>query len=1032
MNERISQMYHIRAKQFFERFSEDYFETTLPLTVSFQKTAEPLPYEKSFADLDFQPVAEGERWGKQWDSGYFKLTGKIPQEWAGKTIWLHLEMGGEITIFDKDFVPYYGMTNTCIQIPNFRKEYYPFMSSAKGGEEFTIYAEVTGNGYNNTGKGDCDVGYIDHMKFGVFRKDVWDFRNDFKVVYSLLRFFTGGCENNPGGFQEVRKEYRRFNYRAAQLCRCLNDAIDVYANDPENAAAARQILRRELDRPAQSSAMTTTAVGHGHLDIGYLWMIRETKRKACRTFASQLHNINRYPGYVFGASQPQLYAYVKERSPKLYERVKEAYKQGKWDLQGGMWVEADTNLISGESMVRQFLHGKNFYMDEFGEDVKNLWLPDVFGYSSALPQVMKEAGVDYFTTQKISWNELNYFPHHSFVWKGLGGKEVVAHFPPCDGYNSYLEPEEMRWAEDNYQENHICDEFLTLFGAGDGGGGPLPDHIETGIRDADLEDCPHVKFGRACDFFDRLGTKKDELPIWDGELYFELHRGTLTGRGRTKLLNRKFEQKLAAAEILFSALPVMEYPAQKMDEMWKYLLMSQFHDILPGSSIIEVHEEVEKQIAAYIDEVDEMVQRAAAKHLKGDKESVTFFNTLTVPFSGLVKVPEMWKDHAVADENGKAYTLQEDVSGLWTFVNIAPFGSVTLKCGGNCESSRETCDDKTVLENDFVRYEFDADGGMTRAYDKRLDREFIKPGERGNELRLYVDHPRMFDAWEVDMLYRDIAPLKARHTAEPVVKRGALFDTIEFSLLVDKTPVRQVAVLGRNSARIDFHTEVEWDTFEQMLRIAFPADVNASEVTCEIQHGFVKRSTLQNTSWDLAKFEYCIHRYADICDQKGGVALLNNGKYGMGFFNGAFELNLLRSTNYPDETRDSGHHAFTVSYFPHKADALNEVIQEAAQLNRKPLRLDAVAEKVVLPFEFSGEGISLEAFKKAEKSSDHILRFNENCGKYSTLKLKVRGKLYRCDLMEWQEGEPLAADSDNCITLTLEPFQIATFRLKAE
>ncbi|NCC95073.1 MAG: alpha-mannosidase, partial [Opitutae bacterium] len=348
--------------------------------------------------------------------------------------------------------------------------YYPAYSAATPGP-VVFHTEVSANGYNTTD--DRDMGVCRYLRYGLFRREVWNLMNDFRAVQSLLEIHQKPPYVIPGGYHWNYKSVDGpADRRAARLCMVLNRAIDVFAENPENAAAAREVLRPELERPAQGDELSTTAVGHAHLDIGFRWRLAETRRKACRTFVGQLANIRRYPGYVFGASQAQLYEFVRERMPAVYEEVRHAVKAGSWELQGGMWCEADCNLPSGESLLRQFIHGKNFWRDEFGVEVRNLWLPDSFGYPAALPQIMKLAGCRYFMAQKLSWNEFNRFPHHTFRWLGHDDSEVICHFLAEDNYNAYLDPAALHFAEDNYQENHLCDEFLTIFGAGDGGGGP--------------------------------------------------------------------------------------------------------------------------------------------------------------------------------------------------------------------------------------------------------------------------------------------------------------------------------------------------------------------------------------------------------------------------------------------------------------------------------------------------------------------------------------------------------------------------------
>mgnify|MGYP000919736495 FL=1 len=492
MNEKEFQIYRERAEGFLERLKNEFFYETVDLQAEVFHSVDPVPWAKRL-EGSYVPAAEGDCWGGLWESAWFHITGKVPEAWAGEPVWFKLELGGEILIFDDGGVPFCGLTNTSVFAANYRKNLLEFTPKAQGGETVDFYAEVGGNGL----LGDeitpgtdwrCEVGDIRHLKMGRFNVEAWNLANDFEVLLSLLRTLP------------------EKSYRAVQLNMALNEAVSAYADDPANAAAARSCVAPQLAMRATDSALSTAAVGHAHIDTGWLWPVRETIRKCARTFSSQLYNLERYPDYVFGASQPQLYAFVKEHYPELYAKIREAVKSGRWELQGGMWVEADCNIISGESMVRQFLAGKNFYMDEFGMDVRNLWLPDVFGYSAAMPQIIRKAGCDWFLTQKISWSQFNKFPYHTFHWRGIDGTEVLTHFPPEDNYNSALKPEQLNYAVNNFNENYFLPEFITLFGVGDGGGGPRPEHIEHGLRTADLEGCP------PCGPFSASGAAKFPQP----------------------------------------------------------------------------------------------------------------------------------------------------------------------------------------------------------------------------------------------------------------------------------------------------------------------------------------------------------------------------------------------------------------------------------------------------------------------------------------------------------------------------------------
>ena len=439
MQQREYDFYLERARHFYKRLADEFFFETMPLTAKFRHSVEPVPYEKRL-EGEYRPIREGETWGGPWESGWFHLTGEVPAAWAGKPLALSLNLGGEALLFDAKGVPHYSFSAGSVFGENYRKEFYQLPRPLASGEKVEFWIEAAANslfGMEMNEEPSLSTiypygnykGIAETMRLGLFNRELWHLRLDVEILLDLA---------------EVLPPRSR---RAGEIVMALSDAANAYAENPANAAPARQALKKVLSRRANASAMTAAAVGHAHIDTGWLWPVRESIRKCARTFASQLRLLEQYPDYIFGASAPQHYAFVKQYYPALYEEIKAAVKSGRWELQGGMWVEADCNLISGESMVRQFLHGKNFFMDEFGVEVKNLWIPDVFGYSAAMPQIIRKAGCDYFLTQKISWNWTNKFPYHTFNWRGIDGSEVLTHFPPEDTYNASVVPRELIPAE---------------------------------------------------------------------------------------------------------------------------------------------------------------------------------------------------------------------------------------------------------------------------------------------------------------------------------------------------------------------------------------------------------------------------------------------------------------------------------------------------------------------------------------------------------------------------------------------------------
>ncbi len=502
-NER--KLYEQRIEVFSKRLKSLLYEQEIPIETEYCKFDPIVPFEQRLVGK-YKPIKPGDKWGKNWERAWFYLKAVVPGEWKGKKVVVRINLGGESLVFSNEGMPLAGLSfHTIWMMSEFVRDRFPITDNANGGEQIELWLEATAAQLFGL-KLEEDPGIMNPVRFGnyeaavqyvnlaIFRTDIWQLYLDCFLLNDLMKALP-------------EKSVRR-----ARILSALMKAIDCFHQDEKSVQNSRAFLSPELEKRSSASDLTTIAVGHAHLDTAWLWPIHETIRKCARTFSSQVQLIDKYPGYVFGASQAQHYAFVKVHYPSLYQKIKEKISQQRWEVQGGMWVEADCNLISGESMVRQILHGKNFFKDEFGIDIKNLWLPDVFGYSAAMPQILKKSGIDYFLTQKLSWNQFNRFPHHTFIWRGIDGSEVITHFPPEDNYGGDLRPSKLKYAQENFDEHAYLDEFLTLFGIGDGGSGATEEMIETGLRLADMENCPRVEFGHAQDFFDQLGKKNTCFP----------------------------------------------------------------------------------------------------------------------------------------------------------------------------------------------------------------------------------------------------------------------------------------------------------------------------------------------------------------------------------------------------------------------------------------------------------------------------------------------------------------------------------------
>jgi len=1026
MTQKELQIYIRRVQRFADRLGDMILADYTPFSVEYFMSPQPVPYEEALG-RQYQPILEGENWGQAWDSAWFRLVGEIPDAWKGKAVVAQLDFSGEGLVFGPEGRILQGISNGSVFKHDFNRDLVRLHDTSPGREDVVLRVEATASSLfgvftepDPPANSAQRYGYFDarvnRARLCVFDTELWHLWLDLRIVNGFIKTLPDTGD------------------RRERLIRCANEAIDAFGENRKNASRSREILRRELGKPASALDLTVWAVGHAHLDTAWLWPVAETVRKCGRTFASQLSLLERYPDYVFGASQPQQYKFVKERYPALYEKVKQMVAAGRWELQGGMWVEPDCNIPSGESLVRQILHGKNFFRDEFGVEVDNLWLPDAFGFTAALPQIMQRSGLKYFMSQKISWNQVNEFPHHTFLWQGLDGSEVIAHFLPENNYNSMLGTDCLVPAQTAFKEKDFINGFLSLFGVGDGGGGPKEENIELGLRMKDLEGAPRVRFAPAREFFRELEQYRDKLPAWSGDLYLELHRGTFTTQAQVKKSNRRLENKLRSLEMLLSGLPLEEYPAAEMDAIWKKLLLNQFHDIIPGSSITKVYEVTNAEHDHLQIRCDELSADCAGKLFKKDDDCIVLFNCLPVTFNRPIVMAKKGKEFGLVDEAGKPVPAQVEKNRVLVRASIPPYSFLTLK-KVPMEKTETQTRSGLVLENDLVRYEFDQNAQLVAARDKELDRDIIMPGQKGNVLNLYADFPNDWDAWDIDIFYENNLLDTARGVVMEKIVAGPVRQCFCLILKIGQSVIEQTISLAPDSKRLDFETMVNWVEKHRMLRVGFWVNVRTDHATLDTQYGYIRRSTHRSTSWERARFEIPVHRYADLSDADYGVALLNDAKYGMRIQDNLLDLNLLRATTYPDPDADQGLHQFTYSLYPHRGELTGSaVISEAAQLNQGVQVLEGwAAETKDLPWRVEGEGLSLEVVKKAEKEDCRILRIVETYGRKSKGRLVIRDKnsrLVETDLMEWTDGAEIECVQP--VPLELKPFEIRTYKLYEE
>jgi len=742
-----------------------------------------------------------------------------------------------------------------------------------------------------------------------------------------------------------------------------------------------------------------SAVGHAHIDAAWEWPLREGKRKCARSWSTQLALMDGHPDYVFACSQPAQYAWIKQSYPDLYRRIQEKVAAGQWEPVGAMWVEADCNLPSGESLVRQLVHGKRFFLRELGVETRIVWLPDVFGYPGNLPQLIKESGCDYFLTQKLSWNDTNKPEHHTFWWEGIDGTRVFTHFPPADTYNGDFSTSEVEWSVHNFKDSARSNRSLYLFGYGDGGGGPTPEMIDSAHRLG-------VPIGRAADFFEQAASEARDLTTSSGELYFELHRGTYTSQSRTKRLNRMAQQALREAEMW--SVAAGDYPAEVLDTQWKKVLLNQFHDILPGSSIDWVYEETERDLTDVAFNAARVVARAIKK-VAGDGYRTAVFNVNSHRRREVI-------------EFGHRLRLVEAPACGWAVQQ-----ELTIR-----DEQRVRVFDRG-MENSLLRVRWDDRGLLTSIWDKHAQREVL--GAPGNLLQIHDDNPSRWDAWDLDLEYldsvTDLTDLAEQSIEEPGGLRGAVRFTREFG----RSRLTQRMVLDADSRVLRFECEADWHEVHRLLKVAFPVTVSAREATYEIQFGHLRRPTHSDTSQAAAMFEVCAQRWADLGDGDYGVALLNDCKHGYDIHGSVMRLSLLRAPTHPDPTADQGRHQFTYALMPHLGGFWEAGVIEASEDLNAPLRTvfsnlpDGTAASLV---EVDTRQVIVEAIKRAEDSNATIVRLYEAWGRPCRARIRTTLPTSRaslCDLLERERSEVQVRDGE--VELDFTPFKVLTLKLEA-
>lgn len=875
----------------------------------------------------------------------------------------------------------------------------------------------------------------------------------------------------PKGVQDLLNcESEDYMKMESALTESLNivDFRIPYSNDFfESLKLAQEYINTEFyENKCGLNTETIYTVGHTHIDVAWLWPLSVTKDKAVRSFSSALDLMRQYPEFIFMSSQPQLYKYVKELAPEVYDEIKERVAEGRWEAEGGMFLEADCNLSSGESLIRQFIYGKQFFKKEFGVDNVILWLPDVFGYSAALPQIMEKCGIKYFMTTKISWNETNKMPYDTFQWEGIDGTRILTHFISTRDYNAarvvggkkrpahfttyngLLTPSQIKGTWQRYSQKSLNSEALMCFGYGDGGGGPTKVMLENQRRLAKgIPGCPKTQMSTAKNFFESLEksvTENKALPVWVGELYLEYHRGTYTSMARNKKWNRKGEFLLQNLESLDATLSVMDIVEEnrknEIRELWEILLRNQFHDILPGSSIKEVYDDSMKEYQELFYRGNRLKQEMLnlltdmANGNNGDLV-VHNFNAFADTNVVLCPIPENLSFPAAYSDE-KIYPIQKltDSQGIFLADNVPAKGMKTYSMKESCQlASSRVSFDGSIVETPYFLVTINENGEFTSFIDKRIGRELLKDGALGNTLITYEDRPHNYDAWDINDYY--------------TLKSYPIKDILDFSV-IENGPVRLVLHIAHrylNSTieqnlifysdldRIDMDYKIDWKEKNILLRSYFPLNIHANEATYEIQYGNVKRATHYNTTWDRAKFEVCAHKWIDLSEDDYGVSIINDCKYGCDIHDGIIGLTFLKSAVYPNPEADKEEHEFSYALCPHigtwktagimnKAYSFNNPMEACVKQAAKTTSLECTPL-----VEIDSENVMIEVVKTADDGKGIILRlyeaFNRSCNATLTFAKPIK-KAAQCDMLE-QEVMDLEK-SGNTVFIHVKPYEIKT------
>ena len=1057
--------YRDRINHWIRTLKEDFYTPVGTLNWEVFKTMEQLSYEEAGAGT-YERVEPGYTWGKTYEYAWFRTTLSLPEETAGKRVVLDLCPGGESTVFVNGAA--FGTYRAdWVKQPHHFLVDNTLTREAKPGEVFDICMETyAGHFYAEAQDSGCATGpvlpglYRDELTegarrtlregtYGIWDEDAYQLFMDVETLSSLLKILDED------------------SLRAARVAEALEQFTLIVDFEQEKEARsrdyrkARAALEPVLSAVNGSTTPVFSAIGNAHLDLAWLWPMAETYRKTARTFAAQLRLMEEYQDYKFIQSQPACYEMCRQYYPELFEEIRKAVKKGQWIAEGAMWVEPDTNMAGGEALVRQLLYGKAYYKKMFAVDSRMLWLPDTFGYTAALPQILKKCGVDYLVTQKIFWsyNEGEQFPYHYFTWRGMDGSEIDAFLPT--NYTYYTSPEEMNTVWKNRVQKRSLDTFLIPFGYGDGGGGPTRDHIEFIERQKNLEGGVRIEMENPVDYFERMESRGGPSNTYVGELYFTAHRGTYTSQAAVKKWNRRAEFAMRDLELWASAAASMpagsgmvpdgenaagsgyRYPAEETERLWKETLLNQFHDILPGSSIHRVYEEAESSLGRVCEEAGKFC-RDAVTSLIQEGEGLTVFNSLSFPRVCLIDVPENYGTGA-RTLDGETVPVYTDGKTVTARIMVPPLGAVTVVPCGDGETAPEAVKetgltlppavvkaegDGFVMENDRLRVTVASNAEITSYVLKENGREFAETPM--NHFRLFKDVPRKFDAWDIDSNYREQEIEGAFDVKVEIICAAGARAALRATGKIGSSSFCQDITLAVGESRVEFRTEIDWHELHRLLKVSFPTILYGEYGINEMQFGYVERPMHRSRAYEKERFEVCNHRYSAVCDGGNGFAVLNDCKYGISMEDGALELTLLRAGACPDMQADNRIHTFTYG-----AAAWNgsfqesDVVKQGYEINVPPLVINGITDTFSLA-DTGSDHIVIEAVKLAEDGSgDLIFRLYECKKRIDSTAVKINLPVkaaWLCDMLENKEEEVCV--TDGAVILDFRAFEIKTVRIE--